>query len=119
MLKILVAFIAGLVVLAGATAGRTDPHSKPFRPTARPTLTLPAPTGTFVPAAVNHQDSGPAADQAQPTATFDRSGWACQICIDVSGTPQWPSACTATQWWGGVCEGTHLPPATELPAAYP
>jgi hypothetical protein len=119
MLKILVAFIAGLVVLAGATAGRTDPHSKPFRPTARPTLTLPAPTATPLSPTDVAQPLGAQPALAQPSNTPDRSGWACQICIDVSGTPQWPSACTATQWWGGVCEGTHLPPATELPAAYP
>lgn len=116
MYKLLLAFVAGLLALTGAVSGRTDPHVQPHRPTTGPTATLTVaptmPAPNVIP--VTGNTTQPEVDHVE-AATPDRSTWPCQICIDVSGTPQWPSACIATQYAGGSC----APIETATPNPYP
>lgn len=102
-----------LVILAGVgvmAAGRTDPYTRPHRPTAVPTATLTTapPTETAPPQAAH-------VERVEPSATPYPTIYLCQVCIDVSGTPQWPNACIATQFVGGSCAPTE----TATPDPYP
>jgi hypothetical protein len=107
-------WILVLFVLLAAPAARSDPHREPHRPapvaTSTPTVVLPTETAQ-PPDAPPATGVAPVADTATPTPFFQH----CQICIEVSGTPQWPNACTATWWWGGSCSPTE----THTPNPYP
>lgn len=107
MLKSLFAILAA--VLVAVAGGRSDPHVQPHRPTPVPTATLTAtPSETAFPPPVEHVHP-PASATPYPTI------YLCQVCIDVSGTPQWPNPCIATQFVGGSCAPTE----THTPNPYP
>lgn len=104
-------FLAAFLLIAAG--GRSDEHKSLRARRSIVTATPSAvPTGTPTPQPAAQSNAAEPSPTVTPSPT---PTMLCQICIDVSGTPQWPNECGDDWWLGTPC----TPAPTETLAPYP